>query len=65
MFIEFYLLTINFRCCCRFSTESVNSILSMILANSYMKRNSVKEEINLNETPAVYHVLALEIENRT
>lgn len=30
-----------------------------------MKRNSVKEEINLNETPAVYHALALEIEKRT
>lgn len=36
----------------------------MILANSYMKRNSVKEENHLNETPAVYHALAPETKNR-
>lgn len=65
MFTGFYLLIINFHCCSCFSSELVKSTLSMILANTYMKRNSVKEEINLNETPAVCHALALEIANRT
>lgn len=65
MFTGFYLLKINFHCCCcHFSSELVNSTLSMILANSYMKRNSVKEENHLNETPAVYHALAPETKNR-